>query len=155
MAGGFGEDQRGGEPAGPVVDVDLKVLGIVHEAVADRPLDFELGLIVSVFRFPEGNEDMEPISLPIAVDFHTRRAAIPGEDLAVSPGGILIGNDVVLQKAYALVLAVDGRVPAAVLQFELGSVVEDFVESRQFSDGWQPLKQVEEQIEQLDVMASE
>ena len=69
------------------------------------------------------------MAAPIAVDGFTGTTLVIGEDVALTPGVVDIGSDVVLEQADLCSLMIDGLLTLGVTQFEGVFEVEDLVET--------------------------
>ena len=92
------EDHGYPEPPSPVLDYHLSPLIGLGKSSGDRPLDIEVHHISPVLGLPKRDEDVVPEAILILIQRHTWGALVVGQDVAVAPGVILIGDDVVLKE---------------------------------------------------------
>ena len=91
-----GENDTQRHFVGHMIDFCLKMLPRFTKTVGNCALEAKLFHITAIFGLAEGNKDAVPVPLAIPIHLNTRRALIIGEYVAVTPGFVLVGDDVVL-----------------------------------------------------------
>lgn len=79
------------------------LIGVLHGA-----LDIEIFNIAAVLCFSQRNQDIETVSFLVPINYLAGRAFVICQKLAITPGIILKGNHIVLQKFNPLVFLQDG-----------------------------------------------
>ena len=124
---GLGENYIDLEMSHTLLDVGLPVFCALQEALADTPFDIEFVCVASALDLPSRDEDVCLVTRAVLVDWLAGGAAVADEDLAISPGLVVVRNDVVLQIAHFFPLLEGSSLTPAVMQSEGGLVFENLV----------------------------
>jgi len=124
---GLGEDHVDFEAFCPVRDVGLPITRLFQKALADIPFDVEFVHVSPVLYFTPRDEDVSFVTGSVLVHRRAGGAAVVEEDFAISPGLVLVGDDVVLQVAHLFSFLESGSLSSPVLQFERRFVFEHLV----------------------------
>src|SRR5262249_6737322 len=91
-----------------MVNLRLKVSHWAYESIFDGSLDHQFFSFTPVVGSPQRNQDFPTIALLIAIHCNSWAASIARENVAVAPGLILNGKNIVLQEDHPLAFRVDG-----------------------------------------------
>ena len=111
----------------PVTDFSLKPLGRCGETAGHGSGEVKDGHIAPLFGLLQRDEYLPLETVAVTVHGDTGTALVVGEDLALSPGLVLVGDDVVLEKTHLLPPLQLCLVSQWVLQLQDGVVLQDFV----------------------------
>lgn len=126
-ASDFGKDDAHFEVLGMMPDFNLAGLFGLEKAIFRRAFNIEILNIATVLGFVQRDEDVPAVALLITVYHLAGGALVIGKNLAVTPGVILEGVDVILQKLDPLPLLEAGFAPFGIQQFQSRVVLQDFV----------------------------
>ena len=121
------EDDTQSETPSVVPDFNLAGLFSLGEPIGHRPLDVEIGYIPVVFGLTQRDQNIPAVALLIAINDFARRTLIIRKNVAIPPGIILKGIDVVLKELDPLLFPEDGFLALGVQQFQGGVILNDFV----------------------------
>ncbi|KKM67146.1 hypothetical protein LCGC14_1474050 [marine sediment metagenome] len=123
----LGEEQVQAKAAGSVPYFNLPPLLLLGESVLDGALDVEVLDVAFALGLAQRDEHVPAVAFLIAVHGVALADLVLGEDLAVAPGMVLEGDDVILQEFDLLVSFEDGGLAFDVFEFQGGVIVEDLV----------------------------
>jgi hypothetical protein len=99
-------------------DVGLPLLCAPQEALADTPFDVEFVYVSLVLHLAARDQDASLVTGSVSVHRRAGRAAVVDEDFSISPGLVLLSDDVILQVAHLLSFLEGGSFSSPVFQFE-------------------------------------
>ena len=123
----LGEEQVQAKAVGSVPDLDLPPLLLLNKTVLDRAFDVKVLDVAFALSLAQRDKHVPAVALLIAVHSATVADPVAGEYLAVAPGMVLEGDDVVLEELDPLVSFEDGGLALGVFEVQGGVVVEDLV----------------------------